>query len=403
VVINLGTWWGIHRDALPRTSFQAILPYLLAFGMKYRNSLNRWPALMAFAGLAVYFHAPGALVWAPALWLGFWGFLPRDRSWTVKLGYLLFLGLLFLVFFTPFALNYLQTRDAEVDPAILGAAREIFRQRLSPGFLNIGVALAGVLTPAMRGLLAAGGCAAFLLHRHAPEDRPKLRLYGLWTLGVFLTSVVVPSLDQAAAHFRGTFPIQIDLVRGLRFFVPLSIILLVWGLARLAEARQAYRPWIVALLCLVVLAGFGEFLSKSTRDQRSGHLLSFSPEKREVLDMLNAVMDHVPQGAAILPVGFDPLPVRYYALRPVVHAWKDAGHLGMTNPARLTAWRDTELRLQEIKNMEPGERLPAFLDLAGSLEAGYLLLDRSLFDNSEPLKQPVEFQNAHYILLRVEG
>lgn len=409
VLINLGTWWGVHRDALPRTSFQALLPYLLLFTHRNLRRPGRWPWIMAAAGLLVYVHAPGTLVWAPAIWLALWAFLPAEWPWRRRLGWMALLGLVFAVFFAPFALNYMDTRQASVDPSVLEAARAIFRERLSPGFLNIFVALAGFLSPAMIVLLLAAGVVWTRLFRLARargdvEDRKGLLFVALLAGGLVFGAVLTPMADQAVAALRGAFPVQIDLVRGLRFFIALAEIVLVWGLARWAMARPRLRPALVGLLCLVVLGGFGEFIGRQAKPMLAGSVLRMTPEQRAKVDMLDAVARLVPPGEAVLPLEFDGLAVRYYSLRPVVHTWKDGGLLGMTDPARLLAWWDVRSRLPDILELpDDAERLEAMAGLARELGAGWLLLDRKLLGSAEPGER-MELAHANPLsaLLRLE-
>ena len=50
--IGLGEIWGVWRDALPRVTFQSLLPFLLALVLVWKDRPGRWPWLMIFAGLA---------------------------------------------------------------------------------------------------------------------------------------------------------------------------------------------------------------------------------------------------------------------------------------------------------------------------------------------------------------
>ena len=68
--VGVGEIWGIWRDALPRISFQTVLPYLLTLVVLWRSQPRRWPWLMILAGLMVYLHSVSTPAWA---WRSGWG------------------------------------------------------------------------------------------------------------------------------------------------------------------------------------------------------------------------------------------------------------------------------------------------------------------------------------------
>src|SRR5437870_715799 len=76
VWLNLGEYWGIYDDPLPRVSFQALLPYLLAGTFYWRSNPAVWPWLLGFAGALIYVHPVSAPGWILAVWLGMWAFQP---------------------------------------------------------------------------------------------------------------------------------------------------------------------------------------------------------------------------------------------------------------------------------------------------------------------------------------
>ena len=115
--IGLGEIWGVWRDALPRTTFQALLPYLLALVIVWKDHPRRWPWLMVFAGLLVFVHPISAPAWGFAIWLSLWLLHPRAWGWRRRILVMLGMGAIFLLAITPFALNYLsyQVRGQSAD------------------------------------------------------------------------------------------------------------------------------------------------------------------------------------------------------------------------------------------------------------------------------------------------
>ncbi len=113
VVINigLGEIWGVWRDALPRVTFQALLPFLLACSLLWKDNPRYWPLLMVFSGLLVYVHPISAPAWGLAIWMGLWLCNPKKWTWKKRILGMLGLGILFLVVMLPFILNYLSYRN----------------------------------------------------------------------------------------------------------------------------------------------------------------------------------------------------------------------------------------------------------------------------------------------------
>ena len=111
--IGLGEIWGVWQDALPRVTFQSLLPFLLALTLVWKDRPGRWPWLMLFAGLLVYVHPISAPAWGLAIWLSLWLLQPKGWSWKRRSLVMLGLGFLFLLVLTPYALNYLSYRGRD--------------------------------------------------------------------------------------------------------------------------------------------------------------------------------------------------------------------------------------------------------------------------------------------------
>ena len=63
----------------------------------------------------------------------------------------------------------------------------------------------------------------------------------LWAAGIFLAAVVLPFGERLVEQALHIPPIDTELVRGMRYFVPLMLLFWLWPLAelapRLADAR----------------------------------------------------------------------------------------------------------------------------------------------------------------------
>ena len=90
--IGLGEIWGVWRDALPRVTFQSLLPFLLALVLVWKDRPGRWPWLMIIGGLLVYVHPISAPAWGFAIWLSLWLLHPKGWNWKRRILVMLGLG-----------------------------------------------------------------------------------------------------------------------------------------------------------------------------------------------------------------------------------------------------------------------------------------------------------------------
>ena len=74
----------------------------------------------------------------------------------------------------------------------------------------------------------AGLVATWLLKK---SDRTMLKVVLLWMAGLFTTSVLIPFAEQLIEQHFHILPIETELVRCIRYFVPLLLLFWIWPLA----------------------------------------------------------------------------------------------------------------------------------------------------------------------------
>ena len=375
------TGWGLFADPIPRFAFAALVGFLWAAAVRWREQPRAWPWIMMAAGLLVYVHPVGAAPVGVATWLGLWSFNPRAWSLKRRCAYMALLGLLFVVPAMPFAVSYMSGHEhgATVEYEkifnvmyfrfgldtmdIPYALRQVFKTFLAHLILPLGLAGLAVLW-----LLGRGRCGA-------------VGMFALWLVGFVLIGGVAPLIDHELARARGVIPAEIDLRRGLRFVIPLMLTLPVWALASL---HQHHRRWgrPAALLGLAAICGWfvwhggGDILAKPYRAVQA--LRGKTPPSDVTLkaEAIAALRQFTPARARILPMGYSPSPIRHAAFRQVVHAYKDGGCLSLANHRAALIWHDRQLRCRELRKAPPGRRkLEAIADWARQLGAEYVLLD----------------------------
>lgn len=404
-------YYGLYVNPEPRVIFQAVLPYLLAGMLRYGPNPASWPWLMAAHGLSVYVHPGSAPTVAFASWLGLWALCPPAWSFWTRAWRTAAAGAVFLAVAAPFLGVYLDNHEhgAVTDYArmihILGTIYgthyvdvvnylQMFFSKWTVRYLLPAWAIAGVA----------------LLYLNRGLDRRRALFWVLWLSGVVLASVGTTWVEQTITRRLEMLPPEVDLVRNIRFVVPIAVLFGLWGLVS-TRAWLGRRAWYGVSLCMVVLwLGFNRPGSVPFRATlacfKSGAVLC--PRERwmdelAVLDALKAL----PKGTRVLPA-LDPgrgldlsLAVRYYALKPAVFTFKDSAALGYANHRGLERWLSVKARMDGLlamKNDGPAKTNRAFR-IARELGAQVLIADFPL--NSAPKDGAVLVRSGPLSLARV--
>ncbi len=390
VALNLGEFWGVHIDPLPRFSFQALLPYLLAAAFYWRAQPKAWPWLMAGAGALIYIHPVSAPAWGAALWMGLWASRPMGWTFLKRLGYMALCGFVFFLVIAPFFIHYLQNH-AHGAPKTSDYQHiyEILVLRFSEAFLDVGVALKDFFSlwtsEWYYWAWAAVGILGVLWLRR--EDRKSPLVLVLWVMGLMVVSVAIPWVDQCLSRAYGWIPLQLDLIRNIRYLVPLMLLWTLWPLVEATKKLKSvgYPGMAIAIATVgfFIVGGWayrhplglvGETLSCWNK----GQMVCMPKEWSAAIDALKAVRRETPPGAKILPTAY-PLAIRYYAFRPVVYAYKDFGILAYTNHAKLFESYEIYKEMRPIElAKDPEAKLSALVSLGKKLGVQYLLVDFTL-------------------------
>jgi hypothetical protein len=413
--IGLGEIWGVWQDALPRVTFQSFLPFLLALTLVWRNRPRRWPWLMLFAGLLVYVHPVSAPAWGLAIWLSLWLLQPQTWKWKQRILVMLGLGILFLAVLTPYAFTYLsyRGRDQAADYTTVMAILQTY----SPAnLLNVPAALAVFLWNMTRSLLLPVALAGFLATWYLKKgDRTPVKIVLLWMAGIFITSVIIPFAEQIIEQRFHILPLETELIRCIRYFVPLLLLFWIWPLAecmpRLTNSQA--RRSVFALG--IVLFGFWSATNRPAVRDIYQTFLCFTKARlvcsvQNPLDnLIYTLQTQTLPGEGVLVYNEDTayvsqsLSVRYSALRPLVYTLRDSGILGYSNRSALPGWLATTKQMDILRAMSsPPERLAGLVPLAKSLGATFLVVDFNLTPEMlSSLPVSVVMHNEGYILLKL--
>jgi hypothetical protein len=415
ITIGLGEIWGVWQDALPRVTFQSLLPFLLTLTLVWKDHPRRWPWLMLFAGLLVYVHPISAPAWGLAVWLSLWLLQPKDWSWKRRILRMMGLGVLFLAVLTPFAINYLsyRGRDQAVDYNTVMAILQTY----SPAnLLNVPAALWSFLWNITRSLLLpvalAGFAATWLLKKN---DRILVKIVLIWMAGIFITSVCIPFAEQMIESRFHILPLETELVRCIRYFVPLLLLFWIWPLAEWTPKLTNPQARRAAFALGILLLGFWSATNRPAVRDIYQTFVCFTrarlvcPAPSPFNELILSLRSQTQPGEGVLVFNQDTayvsqsLSVRYAALRPLVYTLRDSGILGYSNRSALPGWLATTKQMDTLRAMtDPRKRLDGLVPLADSLGAAYLVVDFNVMPETlKSLPVSLVLHNDGYTLLKL--
>jgi hypothetical protein len=298
------------------------------------------------------------------------------------------LGVVFLVVLTPYALNYLSFRGRD-QGADYETVMTVLRNYWPANLLNTPAALGEFLWNMTRNLLlpvAVPGFIATWLMKKA--DRTAIKVVLFWMAGIFITSAMIPVLERLVEQRLHILPIETELVRGIRYFVPLFLLFWLWPLAE--WSKRTIKPKLLYAIAALGIALFGFWAATNRPDVSAmlrvvtctmkGQLICKSD--RSIDDVLKALETQTRPGEGVLAFNEDvnlitqSLSVRYAALRPLVYTSRDAGILGYSNRGALKDWLTTTRQVEEIRSeTNVQKRMDELIPLAKRLGANYLVVD----------------------------
>jgi hypothetical protein len=430
VQLNLSEIWGLWRDMIPRFLFQSLLPFVLAAVIRWGKNPRSWPWLMAAVGLLVYAHPVSLPAWGLAVLLSLWLLSPVIPL-KQKLMRIFLAALVFVLVIAPFTVNYLSTTTFGTRGILAySEIMTIMRKRFITGFLDLNIAfkdfikivvVSDWLMIFLWGFMVIGGLVLFILKRGKTD--PILFVLAAWWFGIFIVSVVIPIIDHSLANKLQRMPLEVDLVRNLRFSIPLLLLTVFYLLSqfRLLIVKTTFIKsvkvmfFISILLSGLLLTGWilrNDFIHDSAffqtaRCWSTGRLVCPFLEEEKIqqqLGLLDAVKALTPPGSRIMAAtDTSELMVRYYALRPLVYSYKDGAAFIYTNHKDLLTWWH---QFQEISRIQALNTRNSFLDVlvafASEYNADYLILNEE-YDSQKYYPQGINnvYSNSGFSLSKL--
>lgn len=413
-----GEVWGVVGDAMPRFTFQVLIPIILIILLTtWRNRPGRWPWIMVIAGLMAFIHPVSTPSWAFALWLGFLPCMPSEYNLGRKLREMLKLGLILVLALLPYVVIYLSYKQGGRSNTNYDLVYLILTNYFPNDILNIPGAVSTLIqATGQYGLLwyALIGLAFTYIYFHS--ERPIVKQMLIWMVGISVVSIVIPYIEQIIERTLRIIPLQTELMRGMRYLVIFLFIFWFYPFAELT--RRSINGWIVRV---VYIAGSISVLSWMLINPplpfteappvmqcwAKGQLIC--PNSMDYANALTYIRTGTPENAkfvVFLTNRWSGIEVRYLGLRPMAYAYKDRGQLTFTNLDALQTWYYFLRRENDVfsRNISPTLDLQQkrMVDFAFDAEANYMLTNFPFPpDVQKSLGVSEVYRNATFTILRI--
>ncbi len=336
VWVGCGTFWGVmHSDPVPRVLHAAFFPWMLMLAiMAFEEEMLR-PFAMLCAGLGMWLHGVSALNCGAMFFLAFLFHRPRG----ISLGrHSFFLLLSLIAFFLPVLIflwpSLFQGRTFSAEE--LSVFRDLFSLRWREDYGNVPREIADFLSPSSSHavLLYAGLLSAILLWRFGDGYvRSFARMVPSCILALFCV-VLFSLLESRYATEVGRVPMGHELVRGIKFLVPIAWICV--SSLLLVLSQRFFRPLMpllsaTALLVVCFFASDRQIMAAQYAfHERTGLSLPLVPaaekkkmEAESMREALREVANRVQPEEAVFSLEDCMMSVRYVAKRSLVYSFKD--------------------------------------------------------------------------------
>lgn len=412
--IEWGTFWGVSFSSpTPRVFYAALWPLLLLAGMAAYDCAWGRPAVMLLAGLGIWVHAISALNVGTMFFVAFALHRPRQRQWGSHISVLACSLVLFFAPVLPYLWPSLVTGKPPLGHEELEILRQLFSIRWAEDYGNLAGRLIHLVSPEEPFFaITLAGLLCWPVVRFGSDGLPKVlaRMCPAFVLALLLV-VGFSWLEGEFAQSFGRLPMAHELVRGLRFCLPLSLLLCCGVVSVLARhlGELLGKALLVATLvgCLSVFTLYcrdtGHVAALYTLFGESGislpmpwdygeHVARMGLHARNHRDALDKVAQHVPPDNVVFSNDGDNA-VRYHSLRALAHTFKDGSTIFYNRRVdQARKW----LELQAMLDASP----TGYITVWKKLDIPWLLSNRPEDRANLSAQGEIVWENAGWILLR---
>jgi hypothetical protein len=424
IYTQAGDYWGIWYDPQPRMMFQAFVPWLLLLVfLSLTKPRLRW-LVMITTGLLIYIHPVSTPAIAFSAWLGYFVIKPLGITWKQHLHNQFLYAFIFILIASPFAYQYINNRDLTSTSLLDYETARAFLERLFPSTFHIRLTFSKYILVALNySLIPFAYFGSVLVFRH-PEERQRLGLILYWLAGILFISVGLSSFEIIFESKLHHLPMFLDLIRGLRYVIPLMEILVFWPLAlywrhaqpgtRLANLRKLG----IAVLAIAMTVIFSLSFPKTFQDEfpnfrfpnyrfqtleclRNGNIVCPSQEFIDELGLIEYIRIKTNKNSPVISIPPNYLggAVRFQALHPLAFDPNDMNRLAPGNLSSAIAMEKDVEEWSKIDLLPAEEKLEKYLEFGIRKQAEYAIVRNPI---PEWLNSDIVFSNQTYSLIRLE-
>lgn len=396
-------FWGIVSDPLPRFAFQSMVPMFLWGFIRLKDNWRWWPGLFLLVFSTSFLHVISAPALAFMLWLGGWLYLPTEWKISHKVAFQALNG---LVFFTPFAgFIWLSGTSGGFNTSNNQASYVEVMQYLNTNFsafLHFDRALPYFISVLHDyGLLVIPLLAIPVIFFLKTQKALKTNLVLLWMAACLIISIVVPMVEHWIEQSLQIPPVQIDLVRNLRYTIPLIEIL---GLSGLVAFIRTHRlpalfkrfQWVVPVLASIAgILWLAIFINNYNRISpyeinyavntlnclMNGHLFCSTDRERDEVDILNAIREKSSEHSTYIDLPNDELSneIRYGGMRSVAFTKVDKNRVVYSQFKNALKYESIEQEWNQVKGSSEGTFASWIIKFSCETKVTHWLLDKEAF------------------------
>ena len=401
--VGWGTFWGpLLSEPVPRVWYAALWPLLVWGTLEALKRPGLQPLVMLACGLCTWVHSISALAGGAMTFAAF-ALCKHDAvRWPAHLARCL---LSLLCFFVPVLLFVWPTlsEEHEFTHMSFGLLREVFLRRYAKDYGSFAGELDEFLTSysiAVPLFPLAAAAFVFCLLRGTAQVKALCRLYGPFLLAILFV-VCFSWAEGQWALSHGRMPLGHEIVRGIRFLIPLAWLALVAACASLlAKYRTLSRAGVLFVLAALLTQSPDRQLLAALH---SLHLEGVSAHQAEIralaaegqsrATVFTALRRLTSPGDVVFCRCPEPNVVRYYALRGLVHCFKDGANAFYDRDiSRAQRW----LHYENLLRASPAGYITAWLESGVS----WLVSDRPE-DKAELQKYgEVVWENQEWLIVR---
>ena len=431
ISLPLSEYFGLSPDILPRTLYQAVLPYGLLLLLAFKSRPHWfWLVSLAFT-LMLYIHPVSGPAWVGVCLLSLLIFSIRalGKGWWKSFLPALFI---FLAGVVPFLNAYLRPKALDtLDATLLSAINltryssqtkpilELYRSdmwtylRENWSLITLSLVFLG---------FSLWMIVRFIIQKNKIQkldlSEKNSGLLLVWWGVLILVAVLIPLLDEAIATAFDRGLVLREIRRTMRYYIPMLWLNFFWVCQRalivFGEARQPsngkFLVWI-AIFSLFVTYGIETKVWKNPIFVRQAECLQSGEwickpdeDALAMYEFYTELQIHVQPNESVFP---DPDPQyladslipRYHSLRSVAYTYKDGGAVGDFLPEW---WRITQGVKPYLPNSERGLH-PSVVEVARTTGAAYFYFIQPDEKALEYLKtQEIVFQNGYGVLISLK-